>query len=398
MEDHLQIINPRFEESFSFEIFPLLPVELRLHIWELSLKRHRLIEVRLHPSGPHYHDVKYFFTCETKRQLSKLLRVNSEARAVALRFYRVKIRSRRIFPFASDWFLHLNPEYDILYINTACWLTPLFLCDLRAKDPLNVGVCNLAFNDKGVSQLTPIGLSSLPAVERVTFTQTINDLHKVFFFIAYAQNGIRTLAELELLGLPTDADDDTRFEYHRSRPIMSSPCSIPISSFDCLPRDPRANIEQDLSRVYMGMTDPRQMIYRWRCCLRQWGIQTAATTPECRLLITTYDKIRVIDRNSVLEVLRRSENLWIEGTQRFASKIIANGGKFPVESPEELAQAPRPALGFWSFPIEALGKIPEPKESAAADPLADEDEIKWVRNEFKDMRSHWPELCLIHVP
>ncbi|KAI0164579.1 hypothetical protein GGR57DRAFT_204416 [Xylariaceae sp. FL1272] len=395
MEKHLQIINPSYEKSFLFKQFPLLPAELRLIIWESSLRRHRLIEVWLY--GGFDADQQYTVSVRRQRVLSKLLRVNSEARAVALRFYRVKLRcvSRPVPPAGEERVLHLNPEFDFLYIRKSCLLIAHFFTDLRGKDPLNVGVRNLALDLSGVSDLTHVPLKSLRAVDQAAFTQTMKDLHQVFFISAGSTGRM-------FLGRRSEIDTNTRFEYHRSRPIVSTLSTI--SSFDRLPRDPRTNIELDLGRVFMGTFNPRRMIYRWRCCLHQWGIQTTETTPEYRLLITTYEDrlvsgsraAQIVDRDSALEQLRSDEKYWIQGTENSATEIVGNGGQVPVESPEEIDQAPKPAIGFWLFPIEALGPIPEPKEPSTADQSV----INWNSRtkEFRDMRNHWPELCLTQLP
>ena len=163
--------------------FARLPVELRLHIWLLFLRRHRMIEVGIRPDEDEdgtaypgeipllsrFYDRRNHlgkrvsgrgYTLVLKggqgfaTTLNPLLWVNSEARQTALEFYRVHL------PFPGrdgDQLLYLNPEYDVLYAwpayvyrtytddtafvpmpNAATLLVDL-LCDLRAYDPKDRG-------------------------------------------------------------------------------------------------------------------------------------------------------------------------------------------------------------------------------------------------------------------
>src|SRR5579862_562593 len=105
---HLQIINPPYcrGEDVLFSQFPMLPTELRLRIWQCSVEQHRLVEVEVEPllgseDAPLYSTTNalnklisgrnYTATAQGFQLHSKLLRVNSESRKVALRFYRVHI-------------------------------------------------------------------------------------------------------------------------------------------------------------------------------------------------------------------------------------------------------------------------------------------------------------------
>ncbi len=163
--------------------FPQLPTELRLHIWLLFLRRHRMIEVGIRPDededgtaypgeipsmsrfyARHNHLGKRVsgrgYTLVLKggqgfaTALNPLLWVNSEARQMALGFYRVHL------PFPGrdgDQLLYLNPEYDVLHawpayvyrtytddtpiapMPSAATLLVDLLCDLRAYDPKDRG-------------------------------------------------------------------------------------------------------------------------------------------------------------------------------------------------------------------------------------------------------------------
>ncbi|RWA11788.1 hypothetical protein EKO27_g3305 [Xylaria grammica] len=407
-EQHLQIINPAHKEPTSFPFFPLLPAELRVDIWQFSLQRWRLIDVNLASkennrdlgldeepcytrrnklgniiSGAHYQ-----VTVKGSQLLSKLLRVNSEARQTALHFYRVHIPCRLvvgdkeentgIFPF--------NPEYDILRIKPGRRDHDFahFLHDIRACDILNIGLLNLALDLNAVNCLIRIELPELQLASRTAFTETILNLREVFF--VSIENAGRTY-----LGVLSGIHTNDRYEFHRSHPIMSV-----IPSFDRLALDPRENMDRDLSRVYVGTFDPRQLVCSWRELLRRWDIvHPPQKAPEYAFMVATgagSGGKDIADRNDAAEWLRREEDRWIHGQKRHSSHMIRMGYKLPLESAEELENSPRPAIGFWLFPIEAIGPVP------GSEALANDSEFAWVAKRIVDMRKHRPQLCLARMP
>jgi hypothetical protein len=115
--------------------FPRLPAELRLHIWQLSLQQHRMIEVDIYPTAgdhadtPQYADRNHLgriVSCRSPSYTSRLrghgsyaayaasltplLRVSREARAAALSFYHIHL------PLGIGQILYLSSEYDVVYV------------------------------------------------------------------------------------------------------------------------------------------------------------------------------------------------------------------------------------------------------------------------------------------
>ncbi len=161
--------NTHGEES-EFPFFALLPTELRLKIWRHALQRQRIVKIGLTPIttelanvvGTPAHGERYCAIIYGYHVLSKLLLVSSEARAEALRFYRVH------FPCAfsaetRNWetqteamalaLLHpgtfyFNPEHDILHLVPGGHLQETlvdFFHHLKATyDPRHVGALDLA--------------------------------------------------------------------------------------------------------------------------------------------------------------------------------------------------------------------------------------------------------------
>ncbi len=165
---HLQLLNDAYFQPCvpdsathgNWPLFPRLPAELRLHVWLMFLRQHRIIELFLRrpevgqrraAGGPR----QYYATSNHlgrvisaqnydrtlggrgyPASLSPLLRVNSEARRAALSFYRIHL------PHDGNRVLYLNPEYDLFFVHANGMLefeVADFLHDVRAYDPKDEG-------------------------------------------------------------------------------------------------------------------------------------------------------------------------------------------------------------------------------------------------------------------
>src|SRR5947207_4121001 len=135
-QPHLQIFicdRASHEEESNFLLFPLLPKELRLKIWRHTLQRQRIIQLRLQArvqqtatqaaeiTGSAIKNKHYCAVVDGCQVLSKLLRVTSESREEALKFYRVHLPCRFTGGPTGEGTtcpgtLHFNPEYDFLRI------------------------------------------------------------------------------------------------------------------------------------------------------------------------------------------------------------------------------------------------------------------------------------------
>ncbi|KAK4239295.1 hypothetical protein C8A03DRAFT_14317 [Achaetomium macrosporum] len=115
----------------TFAPFSRLPTELRLCVWLLCFRQHRMIEVGIRAPDEEEKPVLYAYPNHLGRVVSgrnysieirgsgyaaslhPLLWFNSEARQAALCFYRVHL------PFPrqdGEQVLYLNPEDDVLYV------------------------------------------------------------------------------------------------------------------------------------------------------------------------------------------------------------------------------------------------------------------------------------------
>lgn len=414
---HLRIINRailRANDDSHFGLFPNLSTELRLHIWRYSLiEKQRLLQVQVqHPahsdnsdSDP-AHDVSpysiknafdklissqnYSVTVKGHHLFSKLLRVNREARQAALEFYRVhlpcNIQSTNTCLGPTPSILYFNPEHDFIHLTRGRNGDPQsfvdFIHDLKAYDPHNVGLLNLAL---AANEMTAL-YTQLPTIPeppaKEAFVDCLSHLREIIW-VAHSQTGRAIFAEPE--GFPSHVG----VRFNHSMPVIAA-----SPSFDLLARDPRP-VGPELRYVLTGCSDPRRMRLTWQALLARWEIQYETTTthraPPRERVLFAYDpppEGQVVRSSVTAEMfLRDEEESWLRLQDRvaggFRRAVMNCVGKIPVESPEELEEAVRPAIGFWLFPADALG------------PLDDED-LGGMKNAF-DMTGFWPELALAHV-
>lgn len=230
---HLQIINPailRANDDSYFGLFPKLSAELRLHIWRYSLiEKQRFLQIQVvHPipdddpaSEPAQYVAPYSIknalnklissknynaTIEGHHLFSKLLRVNREARQAALEFYRVhipcNIRSTNMYLKPTPSILYINPEHDFIHLtggsggsgDTKSFVD--FIHDLKAYDPKNTGLLNLALEANVVTTL----YHQLPTIPeppaKAAFVDCPSHLREIIW-VAHSRAGRAILGAVE---------------------------------------------------------------------------------------------------------------------------------------------------------------------------------------------------------
>jgi hypothetical protein len=319
--------------------FPRLPAELRLDIWLLLLRRHRMIEVGLYPAededatmypGVHSDGAvkpRYYadrnslgniissrgYTLQIECQgfatsLNPLLWVNSESRDITLNFYRVHMP----FDKQQRTMLYLNPEYDVLCVrpeyiprpysvsafDEPCHATMLadFLCDIRAYDPRGQG-CVFTFSFPPSYPLylglTPFGnrLANI-ALDKyyphIIFAEDENvlpvtpaTLHPAAAaaFADILRNRLRSVFYItnfrDRMRGIPETPIASRMAYHFARTFPFRRRGLPVGGFDWLPTDPRPGVEFDLRQVALA-GDPRHFVRCWQKMEKAFGI----TEPE----------------------------------------------------------------------------------------------------------------------
>ncbi|KAH8680803.1 hypothetical protein BX600DRAFT_504557 [Xylariales sp. PMI_506] len=396
---HMQIINIPYcrGEDVMFPKFSMLPIELRQHIWRLALERHRLLDVILlfqHPSqvtntysstnkldklisGDGYMPVVQAFQLN-----SKLLRVSRESRRAALSFYRVQFpcylqdsKVRRRLGSSEGrvkGILYFNPEFDYIAPKVLGYQANAFidfLHDLRAYDPRDIGVLNLALRHSTVRYGLEI-VEAIPGPDvKASFLKSISQLQEIMWMVhSTSARGISEEEGFKDIGM--------RFNY-------SLPIRAVTPYFDLLKRDPRP-VWLEVTNIVVPNVEALRSRVNWYEQLRRLEIPQAHSVKE-RVLFS-YDSYlgdqQVYNVTSANTFLSQEQQQWLMSQYPPKDeKITEISEGVPNEAKGELAQAVRPAIGFWLFPLETLGSPTRIEEGHSA-------------SNVLDMNRLWPELAI----
>jgi len=400
---HLQIFTLDAPQSHAdlkeFTLFSKLPTELRFKIWRHSLEHPRILKVHLrYPSAfdlklgydgqtrppSHQSQKNYRPVVEGYQTLSKLLRVNKDARAAALCFYRVHLPcwftkgASRSDDLVSGT-LYFNPEYDFLHVKQESMDMIEFFYDLKFKyDPQHIGIRNLALcrrtlgNNPG--RLAPLPASNTNPEAMSAFKDIISQLREVFF--VYVQNIARMI-----LGRDTGAIVLHETSFNRSFPITAMGLN-----FDRIDRDPRQARKDFKSLFIMG--NPHELYTSWLEAMEGMGINPPKA--QYRILLTYRPYDRIYNEEDARKWIKKEDEIWnntYKSTGPFSTidwKTTA-GSSLPKFRDEDLDKAVRPTFGFWLFPVDAFD---------------DGSERGFHSNQISawDVSEHWPELALLRLP
>ncbi|GKT42441.1 uncharacterized protein ColSpa_02622 [Colletotrichum spaethianum] len=427
---HLELFNPALPPTGhgSFTVFPQLPAEIRLLIWKHALQRHRMVHVILEKqvkkgngneaktaerysllngldrpiSGNHYNVVVV-----TRHALlpENIMVVNKEARETVLAFYAVRIpchlkpsveTKSKVRPKRS--ILRLNMDWD--YVRVSAENAPLlffdFLHDLRAYDPQGSGLRHLVIEDNyfRIAEMASPMSANLDTRALAAFRATLTKLKTIWFKNTPPYG--RTLDVLTWMRVNV-------FNY--GFPVFPT-----FTFFDPPLPDPR-DVSRDLQKIGGSVCDWRERPLGWRMMLRKLGIrpEDVEGNPDIdvRMMIAMDREKDIRTRGDAARVLHEEDFNWLRlqwwfrgwdfpqpggGGDRPAGCFATASGLRPtlpdLDGPEVLAAAPRPALGFWLFPVEAFGEISEDKHASL-----------WTRPKgIFDLSSHWPDLAMVDVP
>ncbi|KAF2972780.1 hypothetical protein GQX73_g828 [Xylaria multiplex] len=378
----LGLLNKEYNEDHVFPQFVLLPWELRNQVWEYALHKRRLIRVTLKEGQPNditeqeSSDIKYgrcSLFINGSQLFSKLLRVNSEARKAALKFYRVRLPCVLTHPGSARMRVGMfpfNPEYDVLWFEQVCHLTD-FLSAVIMHDSRGIGLRNCAVsltNIRATLETDDPDNYKCPA-----FTRTINNIREFYL-----------VAETNSYYLDRVKEQCNSHALQNDTPITQSFCPLmsSIPTFDLLRRDPRS-IEHDISRLFLGLDDIPREISSWKLMLREWGVDPSQM--ETRVLFNYCNSnpcLPIEDSSHEGPDLQRFR---IPGADRLLYESSSSSA--PTIHLTVETQAPKrdnPAFGFWMFPLEAF---------------SEKNKLRYpISEDIWDFSDYWPELGLIRLP
>lgn len=383
-------------ELLNFHCFPLLSKEIRQQIWEIALQRSRIIHVILKdPSNEPAptsdaaemsqladNGERFWAIADGYQTLSKMFRVNREARETALSFYRVRFPCwlRTVAGVMKPGMFYFNPEQDYLRIIPE-WSVKNTLFNFlhllkTTYDPKHIGLRNLvvAGNDLRANDLELIDPSN-PDLDKDTmesFRNILRNLNEVFFFST-------TRAGRQILGTHNGVPAPGEVVYNRSFPIQ-----VRLWTFHRLPRDPR-QIDEDLKQIYIGMTDHRDTIRLWHRRLEQFDVSAPAIKYKWYIAYDPRENEQILDVKTARRFMQKEKDLWngIGDVFQIPDYRFPVGAQSERYKNEDLKTAVQPAFGFWLFPIDVLGSLE--KTGGPDEPL-------W------DFSKNWPELGVISLP
>ena len=394
---HLIIFNSNsktINDKAQFHLLQKLAPELRRHIWTMYLRKNRVIHLQFtfktveaycaaigrkeENNNKKMRGYPYDIYVDPHRPTSKLFQVSRESRAVAQEFYRVhlpcQVPREEYRRSSTSWtqnaepgVLFLNPEYDFLHVHhsgdVAGWAIG-FMQQLKdIHDPRHVGVCNLVVDYQVMAILDP---KEAEEKHQNTFRSTISNLKQVLFWEAAPSS--RTVRGYMSDLLVPDA------YFNRSLPLIPY-----TSNFEVIGEDPRP-IAEDLTRVMFAKhnRNPLETVAEWRRFCQRWGVSPPAASYQVVVgCPAAFGRIYVVDRTSAQEMVEKEDSSWKED---FFYKHAP---------PEDLYLVPRPAFGFWLFPVEAFGPM-------TADGLSPDYQAKpdMKADKPKDLTPYWPKLAL----
>ncbi|RMJ16043.1 hypothetical protein BHE90_008689 [Fusarium euwallaceae] len=399
---HLQIFTPPLQPTATFSRFPRLPADVRYLIWEQALSHERLLRIalelvaidenkpvkqkktqdRLYKPGEEYHIV-----LKERQAISKLFHVTSESRRAALSFYRVHL------PCRYEWFedsestgtLYLCPELDIVEIEIEQYraktstLFVNFAQDVWAHDPRRIGLVNLSIPTRSFTN--PFRewrkLHLAETTQSSLLRQVIRRLERVIF-------SQRRYVWRMCYPITSMHPGERCFKMNRSVPIAAS-----ITRFDRLPTDPRP-IKEELEMMHIGNYLPHRGVRAWFKLLRRLRLEENQLKIDYRFLLSHERKLmpRIFNRVDAQKWVQEEEKKWKEILKK-KREIYKERAR--EDTPEELAEAPRPAIGFWLFPLESIGALPGVDKCRLPEP-------RGFYRSFLDMSKYSPELCLAQLP
>ncbi|VUC32443.1 unnamed protein product [Clonostachys rosea] len=370
----MSVFQPRFQtynrlhfsdeepatEITSFHLFPRLPVEVRLKIWENALSaRRRLLTVRLAPSDLSKASASYTTSVVEKPRISPLWSICQESRQAAHEFFRLPVH------IGKDLTLWVNPENDHVFITDFQIETHVlvhFINDLKTSDPQSIGLLHIALDSlctrtlKCLRALSPYHTEKISQEAISTFKEWIISLQSIWF--------IHLLSDDSRLGFGviSGTKNYTIMGLNRSMPIF--PRTVEFKLFECDLRPIQPSLE--------GQTvwrDPKCAVQAWVEMEKKLGCHSQESGKKEPIRQISHILAMggksdyhhsvpcdVICRKMMDDLLQRDQEdlhqLFIDGPGQFLPREA-------WEETEERKKNLLSAAGFWIFPLGTFDTLNE---------------------------------------
>ncbi|EYB23517.1 hypothetical protein FG05_35430 [Fusarium graminearum] len=302
---HLELFNPLPKPDRNFHKFSSLPPEFRTMIWRESLACERLITIGWRPylraAKTPLITTTYVVKIRQYLGLHPALFVNQESRDVALSYYRIRIPCTsprdKIFEGDVNGIFYFNPDYDTVVVFGNDWLGSWANEFVKFAQEVQAADTKQLGLRNVAFHAVPRRLQNIAALEKLS-----------------QNNGLRQ--------------------------VMSGLRSV---TFVLAIRETGSDFEQ--------LLDIRPFASTWIHLRRTWKLQS-----PCEHKFSLTSRMRFsYDRSSILWILKSDNRVW-----QNSLISIKRAGLIPKgeETFEELKTAPQTAIGFWIFPVDALGLTP----------------------------------------
>ncbi|KLO82356.1 Uncharacterized protein LW93_9552 [Fusarium fujikuroi] len=376
------ILMPLEKPTDTFHPFKSLPLEMRLDIWESALSNYRHIKVLVADGGlwefsawnchheetsfvDHSDEKPYEFFVKKGATYHPLLHTTSESRRAAKNFYRVQLPCRRLGPDgSSEGTLFLCPELDTIHIETN-YLSLMhfekFADAVFAADKHNVGLVNLALDCELRHDEDEFRISDN---ERLLFIEAIRRL-EVLTFIGLVPNKCTQLLKY---------GSDLRVINESPRLLAKR---VQTDEYDKGSFNYKSGLyENELTAVHIGNKDHRRGYYSFCNLMQILDIPEGVYKAKEQFMLTYNCEPHCVCINGDLDEQRGVYN----NTQR---------------DYEEYSQEP-PAIGFWLFPLSAIGPFYlddlRPRNGLPLDPEWDIE----VKDRVIDLSDCFSSFCFFH--
>lgn len=195
--------------------------------------------------------------------------------------------------------------------------------------------------------------------------------------------------------------------------------------FERLLRDPRSYIEASLKKVHLGRVDPRRIVHGWLRLMAKFNEEQNHEI-DYRFMVAFEGRnhpnynhpvnasldqgwkgrgtswvtrawewapnTEMTNRCDALRWISDNDAKWREPLPDSLSTVRKGAAK---KVSEEVELHPQPVIGFWLFPIHALGPLPD----LSSDHLNHWGRpIVWRYHQKIDLSGVKPELCLSYLP
>lgn len=379
---HLEILNGSLDgvnhstQQDSFTNFSQLPNELRHKIWRISLQRERMVQVCVHPLPPisteDHAKVRYGVAVRGYNVLSKLLRVNREARSEVLAFYRIHIpcyfsrgaiykEINEVCAAPRRNILFFNPEYDVLELllrfTDSAAITE-FLLNLHETDPRHVGICKLAILIDPQPLARPHSMEEvrLPSPDAATprtlaLRELLAGLNEVFLIHTHLPGQVLFTVHEQIRSFEGSSFEDI--------PVGLVDHTTPLHAhgpaFTRLPRDPRT-IDENLWKAHISLGT---MFWAWRSFLVGLGVDASSLHARMSCLLTSFSFGDIVQGRAAAEAYVRKQEPWwrenVPGVSNRFDNLRRLVGRVATRADTQPRDFPRTAgvvFGYWLFPLD----------------------------------------------